>query len=240
MNKIEEKIYKKYKREVSRLIRNKYKKKATTEAENEKFRLKAEKNMRKSIDNLAKTLYQTYIPIIEEEIQAKLDSFIESDKFKNAVKAEHEANKKKLNYKSLKKYQEFEIGINNDLLENLYQEVNSDKSECELSKEEIKYILLCLLYKVIDYLKEGYKIKFGTIFKIWLEQRDIRVNLPNVRNRIIEDRLIPKIELCRSFGYNLFQEINKDNTPIINYYRSKIERYLMLLKVKQSNKNENN
>ena len=109
-----------------------------------------------------------------------------------------------------------------------------------LSKEEIKYILLCLLYKVIDYLKEGYKIKFGTIFKISLEQRDIRVNLPNVRNRIIEDRLIPKIELCRSFGYNLFQEINKDNAPIINYYRSKIERYLMLLKVKQSNKNENN
>ena len=96
-------------------------------------------------------------------------------------------------------------------MENLYQEVNSDKSECELSKEEIKYILLCLLYKVIDYLKEGYKIKFGTIFKIWLEKRDIRVNLPNVRNRIIEDRLIPKIELCRSFGYNLFQEINKDN-----------------------------
>ena len=123
MNKIEEKIYTKYKREVSRLIRNKYKKKATAEAENEKFRLKAEKNMRKSIDNLAKTLYQTYIPIIEEEIQAKLDSFIESDKFKNAVKAEHEANKKKLNYKSLKKYQEFEIGINTDLLENLYQEV---------------------------------------------------------------------------------------------------------------------
>ena len=107
MNKIEEKIYKKYKREVYRLIRNKYKKKETAEAENEKFRLKAEKNMRKSIDNLAKTLYQTYIPIIEEEIQAKLDSFIESDKFKNAVKAEHEANKKKLNYKSLKKYQEF-------------------------------------------------------------------------------------------------------------------------------------
>ena len=36
------------------------------------------------------------------------------------------------------------------------------------------------------------------------------------------------------------KEINKDNTPIINYDRSKIERYLMLLKVKQNNKNENN
>lgn len=237
MKKIKEKVLKKYKKEISKIIKNKYKKRAKEKANREKFYLSASKNMRKPISELAKNIYETYIPIIEEEIDNKTNIFLESEKFKKAVEAEIAINKKKLSCKSLKKFQEFEIGINNVLLENLSKEVNSDIAETPISKEELKYILLSILYKIIDYLKNGYKIKIGTMLSIWLDQRDIRINLPQVKNRILEDRLVPKLTLCKSFGYNLFQTINKDNIAIMNYYQAKMERFLLLIKKK---KNENN
>lgn len=230
MNKVEEKVLKKYKKEISRIIKNKYKKKAKNEADKQKFYLSATNNMRKSISDLAKEIYKTYIPIVEEEIENKVNLFLESNKFEKAVIAETEINKKKISCKSLKKFQEFEIGINNSLLEKLIAEVNSDIAETPMNKEEVKYILLSIMYKIIDYIKAGYKIKIGTMMSIWLNKRDVRVNLPDVQNRILEDRLMPKISLCRTFGYNLFQIINEDNTAIMNYYQAKMERFLKLIK----------
>lgn len=234
MDKIEEKVLKKYKKEISRIIKNKYRKKAKDMANKDKFYLSANKDMRKSITQLANDIYATFLPVIDEEIENKVNNFINSEKFKNSVKAENSINKKKLSCKSLKKFQEFEIGINNKLLDNLLKEVNSDISETPMSKEELKYILLSILYKIIDCIKNGYKVKIGTMLSLWLNQRDVRVNLPQVKNRILEDRLVPKLTLGKSFGYNLFQTINKDNLAIMNYYQAKMERFLMLIKKKKS------
>jgi len=208
MDKIEEKVLKKYKREISRIIKNKYRNKSQIEAERQKYCLTATNNMRKSISALAQDIFKTYLPIIEEEINTKLEKFRQSDKFQKAIQAELKVNKKKISCKSLKKFQEFEIGVNNSLLDNLLQEINSDTKEPEISREEVKYILLSILYKIIDYLKEGYKIKIGTMMSIWLDQRDIRINLPEVKERILSDRLIPKIALGSAFSYKLFQAIN--------------------------------
>lgn len=237
MDKIEEKVLKKYKREISRIIKNKYRNKSQTEAEQQKYCLSATSNMRKSISILAQDIFKTYLPIIEEEINAKVERFKQSDKFQKAIQAELKVNKKKISCKSLKKFQEFEIGINSSLLDNLLQEVNSDTKEPEISREEVKYILLSILYKIIDYLKEGYKIKIGTMMSIWLDQRDIRVNLPEVKERILSDRLIPKIALGSAFGYKLFQAINEDNVAIMNYYQTKMERFLMLIKKRNHENN---
>lgn len=237
MDKIEEKVLKKYKREISRIIKNKYRNKSQIEAERQKYCLTATNNMRKSISALAQDIFKTYLPIIEEEINAKLEKFRQSDKFQKAIQAELKVNKKKISCKSLKKFQEFEIGINNSLLDNLLQEINSDTKEPEISREEVKYILLSILYKIIDYLKEGYKIKIGTMMSIWLDQRDIRINLPEVKERILSDRLIPKIALGSAFSYKLFQAINEDNVAIINYYQAKMERFLMLIKKRNHENN---
>lgn len=230
MNKIEEKVLKKYKKEISRIIKNKYKKKSRVEADKQKFYLSSAKNMRKPISELAKDIYKTYIPIIDIEIENKVNDFLESEKFRKAVEAETTINKKKLSCKSLKKFQEFEIGISNSLLEKLIIEINSNSAETPIEKEEVKYILLSIMYKIIDYLKEGYRVKIGTMMSIWLNKRDVRVNLPDVKQRILEDRLMPKISLCRTFGYNLFHTINEDNIAIMNYYQAKMERFLKLIK----------
>lgn len=237
MDKIEEKVLKKYKREISRIIKNKYRNKSQIEAERQKYCLTATNNMRKSISALAQDIFKTYLPIIEEEINAKLEKFRQSDKFQKAIQAELKVNKKKISCKSLKKFQEFEIGINNSLLDNLLQEINSDTKEPEISREEVKYILLSILYKIIDYLKEGYKIKIGTMMSIWLDQRDIRINLPEIKERVLSDRLIPKIALGSAFGYKLFQAINEDNVAIMNYYQAKMERFLMLIKKRNHENN---
>lgn len=237
MDKIEEKVLKKYKREISRIIKNKYRNKSQIEAERQKYCLTATNNMRKSISALAQDIFKTYLPIIEEEINAKLEKFRQSDKFQKAIQAELKVNKKKISCKSLKKFQEFEIGVNNSLLDNLLQEINSDTKEPEISREEVKYILLSILYKIIDYLKEGYKIKIGTMMSIWLDQRDIRINLPEIKERILSDRLIPKIALGSAFSYKLFQAINEDNVAIMNYYQAKMERFLMLIKKRNHENN---
>lgn len=237
MDKIEEKVLKKYKREISRIIKNKYRNKSQIEAERQKYCLTATNNMRKSISALAQDIFKTYLPIIEEEINAKLEKFRQSDKFQKAIQAELKVNKKKISCKSLKKFQEFEIGINNSLLDNLLQEINSDTKEPEISREEVKYILLSILYKIIDYLKEGYKIKIGTMMSIWLDQRDIRINLPEIKERVLSDRLIPKIALGSAFSYKLFQAINEDNVAIMNYYQAKMERFLMLIKKRNHENN---
>ena len=225
---IEEKVLNKYKRNISRIIKNKYRRKSKMEAKKNKFQLSASGNMRNIMNEFAKDIYKTYLPIIQNEIDEKVKIFQESDDYQNAILAEMNVNKKKISCRSLKKFQEFEINIKNDILNMITNEVNSDGSD--VSKEEVKYILLSIFYKVIDYLKLGYKIKFGTMMTIYLDKRDVRVNLPEVKTRILEDRLIPKIKLCNSFGYNLFQSINKDNKAILNYYKAKMERFLNLMR----------
>lgn len=232
MNKIEQKVYDKYKREIVRIIKSKYKKKAYAEAKLKKIYLESGLDIRKEIKKIANQLYKTYIPAIEDEINIRLSEFENSDRFKQALKAENELNKRKLSCKSLKKYQEFEIHIGNTFLNYLHEEVNRN-SDTEITKEEIKYILLSIFYKIIEYMKNGFRIKIGTTLKLWLTQRDVRVNLPDVDTRILEDRLIPKCELCSAFDYKLFQEINKDNEAIKNYYKAKTDRYLTLLQNKK-------
>ena len=76
------------------------------------------------------------------------------------------------------------------------------------------------------------------LFTIFTQKRDIRVNLPDDKincERILEDRIIPKVKLCRAFDFKYFLEINKNNKAILNYYKEKAERYLMLLKIKKGN-----
>ena len=46
--------------------------------------------------------------------------------------------------------------------------------------------------------------------------------------------MFPKLKLCSSFDTSLFRIINKDNESIINYYKAKAERLLILLKVKNA------
>ena len=64
MDKIEEKVLKKYKREISRIIKNKYRNKSQIEAERQKYCLTATNNMRKSISALAQDIFKTYLPMI--------------------------------------------------------------------------------------------------------------------------------------------------------------------------------
>lgn len=230
MNKTEEKVLKKYRREITRIIRNKYKTRANNEARAQKFCLPAKKDVGTRVEDLAKDIYESYIPVMLEEIEIKVNEFYNSYQFKKNVENEKKINKKKVSYKSLKRFQELKIGIHSLLLDKLYEEVNKDGAENPIEKDELKYILLSIIYKVIEYMQNGYKVKIGTLFTIWLEKRDVRVNLPDVETRILEDRLIPKIALCPQFSYRLFQAINKGNTALINYYKAKTERFLLLLK----------
>lgn len=232
MNKIEEKICKEYRTKISKLVRSKYKKIAHNDAVSRKIYLEAEENSRKKIQELARQIYQTYEHLIDTEIESRFNDFVSSPKFKESVNREIDLQNKKLSYKSLKRYQDFKIGIDKSFIKAMLDEVNVD-GEPEINEEELKYILLLILYKIIDYIRDGYKIKISTLCTIWIEKRDFRVNLPDVKSRILEDRLMPKLKLCKKFSYELFNEINKDNKAIINYCKAKLERFLILLKIKQ-------
>lgn len=238
MDKIEEKVLKSYRDNISRIIRRKYRKKALLEARSKKMYFPVGENNRDIIKNLTNDIYATYTVIIESEIEVLVSEFKNSEKFQKAINAEKELSKKKLNFKSLKKYQEFKINIDKKFLKLLYEEVNSD-DQIKISIEEIQYIILLIFYKIIDYIKNGYKVKVGTIFNIWLDKRDMRINLPDVKNHLLENRIVPKLKLCKGFSYNLFNAINKDNEAIINYYKAKMERFLMLLKIKGGKTNAN-
>ena len=77
--------------------------------------------------------------------------------------------------------------------------------------------------------------------KFLSKTRDVRVNLPDEKiecSRILEDRIIPKIKLCKEFGRNYFMKINENNQAIINYYREKTERFLILIRNKNVEKQQ--
>lgn len=234
MSKIEEKIIDRYKKHITKLIKRKYFLLSEQEAKNKKFYLEKKSNTPENIAKIQKEIYANYSEIIESEIEIRVEQFVNSEKFKKSIESQSKLEKRKLSYKNLKQYQDFTINILQSFLDLMDEEVNKDKNLKKISKEEIKYILLLVFYKIINKIREGYKVKVGTLFYIWIEKRDVRVNLPSASKRIIEDRLIPKLKLCRSFGYEVFKSINKDNEAILTYYKEKLERFLLLLKLKRS------
>lgn len=239
-DKIKEKVLNKYSRNIAKFIKNKYKKISLKEAKEKKIYLDSSQNMRKNINEIAKNIYETYLPIIEQETSMKIEEFVLSEEFQKAILNEEKLSKRSLSYKNLKQYKKFPINIPSSFIDLMYDEVNKDISEPNIPKDEIKYILLLILYKIIQSIVNGIKIKIGTFAYIWCDIRDIRVNLPDVKNRILSNRFVPKIKLCRKFDYDLFKEINKDNDAIMNYYKAKVDRFLMLLKIKNRSKNGNN
>lgn len=228
--KIKQKVLNDYRLNISKIIRAKYKKKAYLEAKAKKIYFDPKEDLAKQFQEVQSEIYKKYKPIIEDEIKIKLEDFIDSERYEKAIENEINLSKRKLSYKILKRYQQFNINIHKKFLDYLYDEVNSDPKETVIKMEELHYIVLCIFYKIIDILMAGYRLKIGTILYIWLNKRDVRVNLPNVKSKIISDRLIPKIKLCNNFDRTLFLEINKNNQAIINYYKMKAERYLSLFK----------
>jgi len=231
---IEAKVYKKYRQRVVSFVKNKYKKISELELRNKKIYLE-KGSAYPELKKIKSEIYKSYAPIIEMEIREKLAEVLNSESYESALKAEEIVQRKRLHYKALKDYQNFPITIPDIFIDLLYNEVNSNLANNEniIEKEELKYLTFLSMYAIIDSIRKGFKIKLGTCLKIWADKRDVRVNLPDFRNRIMSDRLIPKVELCKNFGYRYFQKINQNNEAIINYYQAKMERYLILLKIKK-------
>lgn len=235
MKYIRDRIRQKYLKMIRKSVINKYKKKALNEAMASKMYLDKEDNSRQ-LGFLKRQIYQTYMPIIDEEINYRLNEILNSPRFDKAVEAEKALGKKTLHYKSLRRYQQQPIHITDDFLNLLSLEVNKDApSDDIISINELRYLTLTILYAIIDYIKDGYRIKFGTLFRIWCEKRDFISNLPLVNGKIKEDYLFPKVKLCKAFDNVLFNKINEDNEAIMNYYKAKMERLLILLKIKKAN-----
>ena len=81
-----------------------------------------------------------------------------------------------------------------------------NKNIRQFTREEIQYLTLITLYGIINYIKQGFVIKIGTCLKFISKTRDVRINLPDEKtnSRILEDRIIPKVELCKEFGRKYF------------------------------------
>lgn len=235
MKYIEDKIRQKYLKMIKKSVINKYKTKAHNEALESKMYLDKEDNTRQ-FGFLKRQIYQTYMPLIDEEISYRLNEALNSPRFSKAVEAEKALKKKTLHYKSLRRYQQQPIHITTEFLNLLSEEVNRHAPQDDIiSINELRYLTLTILYAIIDYIRDGYKIKFGTLFRIWCEKRDFVSNLPLGEHKIKEDYLFPKVKLCKVFDNLLFNKINEDNEAIMNYYKSKIERLLILLKIKKAN-----
>jgi len=238
MDKFENKIYQKYLKMIKSSVVKKYKKIANNQALEKKIYLDKE-NCSNDLIKLRKDIYNSYLPIIEDEITNRINNVLNSGKFDKAVNAERELSKKVLHYKALKKYQKLPIHISEEFLDILSKEVNLNvDSKDIIKKEELRYLTLLILYSIIDNIKQGYRIKFGTLFRIWCDKMDFVSNLPKIENKIYLNRLKPKVKLCKSFDNKLFNRINEDNEAIINYYKAKTERLLILLKIKRSNSGE--
>ena len=220
---------------IRKSVINKYRNKAHNEALASKMYLDKEDNTRQ-FGILKRQIYRTYMPIIDEEINYRLNEILKSPRFEQAVKAEIALNKKTLHYKSLRRYQSHPIHISSEFLNLLSLEVNNNMHENDvISINELRYLTLIIFYAIIDYIRDGYKIKFGTLFRIWCEKRDFVSNLPLTNGKIKSDYLFPKVKLCKAFDNTLFNKINEDNEAIMNYYKAKMERLLILLKIKKAN-----
>lgn len=227
-------LERKYIKRVTNFVRNKYKKIVESEIQNKRMYLDKGKSAEK-LKEIEREIYKSYEPLIREEIQDKLDRIFSSQEYSVALYEAEKANRNRLHYKCLHDYQKFPVSVPTLFIKEIQELLNSDleTGEYEYTYEELMYLTLLTLYAIIDCILDNIQVKIGTLFKIFIRKRDIRINLPDEKincPRILEDRIIPKIELCRAFDHKYFLEINKDNEAIMNYYREKQERYLGIIK----------
>ena len=237
---IEKGLQKKYLKRITNTVKNKYKRLCDTELKNKEFYFEKGKKTVSEQEMRAQIL-KSYEPLIEQEIKYLYENIINSDTYQNALKNEEKLQLNRLHYKNLKEYQKFPIHIPESFIDAILNELCSAcaTSERPFTSEEVQYLTLITLYGIIDYIKQGFEIKIGTCLKFLSKTRDVRVNLPDEKiecSRILEDRIIPKIQLCKEFGRNYFMKINENNQAIINYYREKTERFLILIRNKKGEK----
>lgn len=237
---IEKALLKKYLKRITNTVRNKYKRLCDTELKNKEFYFDKGKKYAEE-QEIRIQILKSYEPLIEQEIKYLYENIINSDTYQNALKNEEKLQLNRLHYKNLKEYQKFPIHIPESFIEAILSELCGicETSERSFTPEEIQYLTLITLYGIIDYIKQGFEIKIGTALKFLSKTRDVRVNLPDEKiecSRILEDRIIPKIKLCKEFGRNYFMKINENNQAIINYYKEKTERFLILIRNKKEEK----
>lgn len=237
---IEKCLKKKYLKRITNIVKRKYKNICNTELKNKEFYFeKGKKSV--SEQKIKEQILKSYEPIIEQEIKYLYENIINSDTYQNALENEEKLQLNRLHYKNLKEYQKFPIHIPESFIDAILNKLcdASASSERAFSREEVQYLTLITLYGIIDYIKQGFEIKIGTCLKFFSKTRDVRINLPDEKiecSRILEDRIIPKIKLCKEFGRNYFMKINENNQAIINYYKEKTERFLILIRNKKEEK----
>jgi hypothetical protein len=233
---IEKGLQKKYLKRITNTVRNKYRRICETELKNKEFYF--EKGKKYSTEQeISAQIMKSYEPLIEQEIKYLYENILNSDTYQNALINEEKLQLNRLHYKNLKEYQRFPIHAPEDFINDILNELirTSAPSERPFSKEEVQYLTLITLYGIIDYIRQGFEVKIGTCLRFLSSIRDIRINLPDEKiecSRILEDRIIPKVKLCKEFGRNYFMKINENNQAIINYYKEKTERFLILIRGK--------
>jgi len=239
-NDIEKSLQKKYLKRITNIVNNKYKKLCNIELKNKEFYFeKGKKNI--SEQEIRTQILKSYKPLIKQEIKYLYENIINSETYQNALKSEEVLQLNRLHYKNLKEYQKFPIHIPDNFIKAILNELCDGFSIAgrPFTSEEVQYLTLITLYSIIDYIKMGFEVKIGTVLKFFSKTRDVRVNLPDKKiecSRILEDRIIPKIKLCKEFGRNYFMKINENNQAIINYYKEKTERFLILIRNKKDEK----
>ena len=235
---IEKSLQRKYLKRITRTVKNKHKRLCDIELKNKEFYFEKGKKVQ-SEQKICKEILKSYEPLIQQEIEYLYQNILDSDSYKIALENEEKLQLNRLHYKNLKEYQIFPIHVPEDFIEEILIEINSNlnKSIRQFTKEEIQYLTLITLYGIINYIKQGFVIKIGTCLKFISKTRDVRVNLPDEKtnSRILEDRIIPKVELCKEFGRKYFMKINENNEAIMNYYKEKVERFLILIRSKNNN-----
>lgn len=237
---IEKCLKKKYLNRITKIVKNKYKRLCNIELKNKDFYFEKGKKTFLEQDIRCKIM-KSYEPLIENEIKYLYQNVLSSESYQIALENEQKLQLNKLHYKNIKEYQKFPIHVSDNFINYLLTEINKDikNNYKPFTKEEVQYLTLITLYSIIDYIKQGFIIKIGTCLNFLSNIRDIRINLPDEKiecSRIIQDRIIPKVKLCKEFGKNYFMKINENNQAIINYYKEKTERFLILIKIK--NKDE--
>src|SRR5574344_600829 len=233
---IEKELKKKYLKRITNTVKNKYKRLCDTELKNKEFYFEKGKKYA-SEQEMRSQIIKSYEPLIEQEIKYLYENVINSEAYQNALNNEEKLQLNRLHHKNLKEYQKFPIHIPDSFIDAILNELCnvSTPSERAFTREEVQYLTLITLYGIIDYIKQGFEVKIGTCLKFLSKTRDVRVNLPDEKidcSRILEDRIIPKVKLCKEFGRNYFMKINEKNQAIINYDREKTERFLILIKGK--------